>query len=92
MNSNAAASDGTAFENVTLGDAAETQVVDTIDTVTATLSADASSVAEGGTVTYTVTLTGPQARPHGPQRPRVPPGRRQHRHHRRRCNQRQHHP
>ncbi|WP_331272614.1 immunoglobulin-like domain-containing protein [Vreelandella piezotolerans] len=42
----AAASDGTAFENVTLGDAAKTQVVDTIDTVTATLSADASSVAE----------------------------------------------
>ncbi|KFC50615.1 hypothetical protein DK37_13995 [Halomonas sp. SUBG004] len=28
--------------------------------MTATLSADASSVAEGGTVTYTVTLTGPQ--------------------------------
>ncbi|MCG7592071.1 MULTISPECIES: retention module-containing protein, partial [unclassified Halomonas] len=35
-------------------------VVDDNDTVTATLSADASSVAEGGTVTYTVTLTGPQ--------------------------------
>ncbi|WP_332870694.1 immunoglobulin-like domain-containing protein, partial [Halomonas sp. Choline-3u-9] len=30
------------------------------DTVTATLSADSDSVAEGGTVTYTVTLTGPQ--------------------------------
>ncbi|WP_196781554.1 immunoglobulin-like domain-containing protein [Vreelandella piezotolerans] len=45
----AAASDGTAFENVTLGDAATADIVDTIDTVT-TLSADASSV---GTVTYT---------------------------------------
>ncbi|WP_447046099.1 retention module-containing protein [Vreelandella sp. H-I2] len=56
----AAATDGTAFENVTLGDAAEITVVDTIDTVTATLSADTASVAEGGTVTYTVTLTGPQ--------------------------------
>ncbi|QGQ72081.1 immunoglobulin-like domain-containing protein [Halomonas sp. PA16-9] len=56
----AAATDGSAFENVTLGDAAETTVIDTIDTVTATLSADSDSVAEGGTVTYTVTLTGPQ--------------------------------
>ncbi|WP_340147092.1 immunoglobulin-like domain-containing protein [Halomonas sp. PA16-9] len=43
-----------------MGDAAETTVIDTIDTVTATLSADSDSVAEGGTVTYTVTLTGPQ--------------------------------
>ncbi|WP_442907976.1 immunoglobulin-like domain-containing protein [Halomonas sp. PA16-9] len=42
------------------GRAAETTVIDTIDTVTATLSADSDSVAEGGTVTYTVTLTGPQ--------------------------------
>ncbi|MGQ4880054.1 retention module-containing protein, partial [Billgrantia sp. LNSP4103-1] len=55
----ATAADGTAFENLTLGEAAQAQIVDTIDTVTATLSANTDSVAEGGTVTYTVTLTGP---------------------------------
>ncbi|MFD1007136.1 VWA domain-containing protein, partial [Oceanisphaera ostreae] len=33
------------------------EIADTLDTVTATLSTDTSSVAEGGEVTYTVTLT-----------------------------------
>ncbi|QPL48246.1 type I secretion C-terminal target domain-containing protein [Halomonas sp. A40-4] len=56
----AAATDGTAFENLTLGEAAEAEIVDTIDTVTATLSADTDSVAEGGEVTYSVTLSGPE--------------------------------
>ncbi|MEH0876517.1 type I secretion C-terminal target domain-containing protein [Pectobacterium cacticida] len=55
----AKAADGTAFENLTLGDAATIQVVDTESPVTATLTANATSVAEGGEITYTVTLTGP---------------------------------
>ncbi|MFP9230297.1 retention module-containing protein [Pectobacterium cacticida] len=56
----AKAADGAAFENLTLGDAATIQVVDTESPVTATLTANATSVAEGGEITYTVTLTGPE--------------------------------
>ncbi|WP_369692947.1 immunoglobulin-like domain-containing protein [Halomonas sp. BL6] len=51
----AAASDGTAFENVTLGDAAETQVVDTIDTVTIKLSAP-DAVTEGEPITVSASV------------------------------------
>jgi Ca2+-binding RTX toxin-like protein len=54
----AAASDGTAFENLTLGDAAETQVVDTIDITLLTLSD--INVDEGtGTATISATLSNP---------------------------------
>nr|WP_231500642.1 MULTISPECIES: immunoglobulin-like domain-containing protein [unclassified Halomonas] len=60
----AAATDGSAFENVTLGDAAETTVTDTIDTVDATLTSTqaAGSNEDAVTVTYTITLgTAPTA-------------------------------
>src|SRR5690554_4966505 len=53
----ATGADGEAFENLTLGEPASTQIVDTIDTVTATLSSNVDEVAEGGEITYTVTLT-----------------------------------
>ncbi|UFQ96574.1 retention module-containing protein [Pseudomonas wenzhouensis] len=55
----AKAANGDAFENLTLGAPAEAKVVDTVDTVTATLTVDSSSVAEGGEITYTITLSGP---------------------------------
>ncbi|MEH0834270.1 immunoglobulin-like domain-containing protein, partial [Pectobacterium cacticida] len=55
----AKAADGAKFENLTLGKPAQISVTDTIDPVTATLTANATSVAEGGEITYTVTLTGP---------------------------------
>ncbi|MEZ2294850.1 immunoglobulin-like domain-containing protein [Variovorax sp. RCC_210] len=48
--------DGKAFENLVIGAAATVQVSDTVDEVMATLTADKSTVAEGGPVTYTVTL------------------------------------
>ncbi|MBC3414372.1 hypothetical protein HU720_24080, partial [Pseudomonas sp. SWRI51] len=35
---------------------AETQVTDTIDTSTVTLTASSNSVAEGGTITYTASV------------------------------------
>ncbi len=40
-----------------MGAAATAKVVDTVDTVTATLSANPTSVAEGGEITYTITLS-----------------------------------
>ena len=51
---------GDKFEDLTVSAApADTDVTDTIDTVTATLTADVSEIAEdGGDITYTVTLTG----------------------------------
>ncbi|MGQ4880053.1 immunoglobulin-like domain-containing protein, partial [Billgrantia sp. LNSP4103-1] len=52
----AEAADGTAFENLTLGEAAQAQIVDTIDTVTATLTSSIDGNEDGATVTYTVTL------------------------------------
>jgi large repetitive protein len=56
-----ASSTGGGFEVVTLNPApAVTTVSDTIDTTTATLTAT-PSVAEGGAITYTVTLTAPVA-------------------------------
>ena len=42
-----------------MGDAATAKVVDTVDTVTATLTANTDSVAEGGEIIYTITLSGP---------------------------------
>ncbi len=55
---------GDALENLTLGDDASVAIVDTIDTVTATLTADPEgSVAEGGTITYTVNLTDADGNP-----------------------------
>src|SRR5690554_4455518 len=46
------------YENLAVTDASEAIVIgDTIDTVTATLSSNVDEVAEGGEITYTVTLT-----------------------------------
>ncbi|WP_442967300.1 immunoglobulin-like domain-containing protein [Pseudomonas sp. WJP1] len=52
-----AAVDGKAFENLALGDEAVVKVDDTLTEVKATLSVDKTTVAEGGSITYTVTLT-----------------------------------
>ena len=52
----AQAADGAAFENLTLGDAATAKVVDTIDTVTATLKAIGQPTL-GADITYQVVLT-----------------------------------
>ncbi|MCZ0753935.1 immunoglobulin-like domain-containing protein, partial [Aeromonas enteropelogenes] len=49
--------DGKSFENLTLGGDARVQISDTESEVVATLTADKTTVAEGGEVTYTVTLT-----------------------------------
>ncbi|POA20952.1 adhesin, partial [Pseudomonas sp. FW300-N1A1] len=49
--------DGKSFENLVLGDKATVTIGDTISEVVATLSVDKTSVTEGGSVTYTVTLT-----------------------------------
>ncbi|MDO7904757.1 immunoglobulin-like domain-containing protein, partial [Pseudomonas sp. K1(2024)] len=51
---------GKTFENLELGGSATVQISDTISEVVATLTADKSTVAEGGTVTYTVTLSNAQ--------------------------------
>ncbi|AXO86534.1 type I secretion C-terminal target domain-containing protein [Pseudomonas parafulva] len=51
---------GKTFENLELGGSATVQIADTISEVVATLTADKSTVAEGGTVTYTVTLSNAQ--------------------------------
>ncbi|MBK0155677.1 retention module-containing protein, partial [Pseudomonas sp. S75] len=51
---------GKTFENLELGGAATVQIADTISEVVATLTADKSTVAEGGQITYTVTLTNGQ--------------------------------
>ncbi|MDM3892914.1 retention module-containing protein [Pseudomonas juntendi] len=52
----AADATGAAFENLQLGGDASVKVTDTIDEVVAKLTAT-SSVAEGGEITYTITLT-----------------------------------
>ncbi|MBA1205446.1 hypothetical protein G7009_27455, partial [Pseudomonas capeferrum] len=49
--------DGQTFENLQLGGSATVQIADTINDVVATLTADKTTVAEGGQITYTVTLT-----------------------------------
>ncbi|MDT3717880.1 hypothetical protein ROW34_28565, partial [Pseudomonas soli] len=49
-----AAVDGKAFENLELGGNASVQINDTISEVVATLSADKTTVSEGGQITYTV--------------------------------------
>uniref|UniRef100_UPI00051C1830 immunoglobulin-like domain-containing protein n=1 Tax=Aeromonas finlandensis TaxID=1543375 RepID=UPI00051C1830 len=49
--------DGKSFENLVLGGDATVTISDTVSEVVATLTADKSSVAEGGQVTYTVTLS-----------------------------------
>ncbi|WP_372821819.1 immunoglobulin-like domain-containing protein [Pseudomonas parafulva] len=51
---------GKTFENLELGGSATVQIADTISEVVATLSADKTTVSEGGQVTYTVTLTNAQ--------------------------------
>ncbi len=48
---------GKTFENLELGGDATVTISDTVSEVVATLSADKPTVSEGGTVTYTVTLT-----------------------------------
>ncbi|MBE3995252.1 hypothetical protein HJ131_22795, partial [Vibrio parahaemolyticus] len=48
---------GKSFENLELGGNATVTISDTENEVVATLSADKSTVSEGGEVTYTVTLT-----------------------------------
>ncbi|WP_143497492.1 immunoglobulin-like domain-containing protein, partial [Pseudomonas sp. Irchel s3h17] len=61
--------DGKAFENLVLGDKAAVTIGDTISEVTATLTVDKTTVTEGGSVTYTVTLTNAAGLPmgtHGP--------------------------
>ncbi|MDH0305394.1 immunoglobulin-like domain-containing protein, partial [Pseudomonas sp. GD04091] len=52
--------EGKAFENLELGGDASVQITDTISEVVATLSADKTTVTEGGQITYTVTLTNAQ--------------------------------
>ena len=49
--------DGKSFENLVLGDKAQVTIDDTLTEVKATLTVDKTTVAEGGSVTYTVTLT-----------------------------------
>ncbi|CAI8929414.1 serralysin [Pseudomonas sp. IT-P4] len=49
--------DGKSFENLVIGGEAKVEITDTVSEVIATLTADKSTVAEGGQVTYTVTLT-----------------------------------
>ncbi|MBF8753523.1 immunoglobulin-like domain-containing protein, partial [Pseudomonas guariconensis] len=58
-----AAVDGKQFENLQLGDDATVKITDTVSEVTATLSVDKSTVAEGGEITYTVTLSNGQKLP-----------------------------
>ncbi|UVM16588.1 type I secretion C-terminal target domain-containing protein [Pseudomonas sp. B21-023] len=58
-----AAVDGKSFENLELGDNASVQITDTISEVVATLTADKTTVTEGGQITYTVTLTNAQGLP-----------------------------
>ncbi|MDF9619813.1 retention module-containing protein, partial [Pseudomonas entomophila] len=51
---------GKTFENLELGGNATVQITDTVSEVVATLTADKTTVSEGGQVTYTVTLTNAQ--------------------------------
>ncbi|MFV3329273.1 immunoglobulin-like domain-containing protein, partial [Pseudomonas sp. NY15372] len=55
--------DGKQFEDLQLGGKAVVNITDTVSEVTATLSVDKSSVAEGGEITYTVTLSNGQKLP-----------------------------
>ncbi|WP_317850361.1 immunoglobulin-like domain-containing protein, partial [Pseudomonas sp. GL-R-26] len=61
---------GKTFENLVIdGTAANVAITDTVSEVIATLTVDKSTVAEGGSVTYTVTLTNAAGLPinnHGP--------------------------
>ncbi|MEB3903093.1 hypothetical protein ODI84_23325, partial [Pseudomonas putida] len=54
---------GKQFENLQLGDKATVNITDTISEVKATLSVDKTTVAEGGEITYTVTLSNGQKLP-----------------------------
>ncbi|MFK3944172.1 immunoglobulin-like domain-containing protein, partial [Pseudomonas monteilii] len=58
-----AAVDGRTFEDLQLSGPATVQIADTISEVVATLTADKTTVTEGGQVTYTVTLTNAQGLP-----------------------------
>ncbi|MCH7302420.1 adhesin, partial [Pseudomonas capeferrum] len=51
---------GATFENLAIGGPATVDVSDTVSEVVATLTVDKATVAEGGQVTYTVTLTNAQ--------------------------------
>ncbi|WP_252092548.1 immunoglobulin-like domain-containing protein, partial [Pseudomonas sp. MWU13-3659] len=51
---------GKTFENLELGGSATVQITDTVSEVVATLTADKTTVSEGGQITYTVTLTNAQ--------------------------------
>ncbi|MBC3468925.1 immunoglobulin-like domain-containing protein, partial [Pseudomonas sp. RW10S2] len=51
---------GKTFENLELGGSATVQIADTESEVVATLTADKTTVSEGGEITYTVTLTNAQ--------------------------------
>ncbi|MBI6955751.1 retention module-containing protein, partial [Pseudomonas sp. CCOS 191] len=48
---------GKTFESLQLGGDATVQITDTVSEVVATLTADKTTVSEGGQITYTVTLT-----------------------------------
>ncbi|WP_371916506.1 immunoglobulin-like domain-containing protein, partial [Pseudomonas sp. DrBHI1] len=54
---------GKTFENLELGGDATVQITDTVSEVVATLTADKTTVTEGGQITYTVTLTNAQGLP-----------------------------
>ncbi|WP_438280496.1 immunoglobulin-like domain-containing protein, partial [Pseudomonas alabamensis] len=56
---------GKSFENLDINSSATVQISDTINEVVATLTADKTTVTEGGQVTYTVTLTNAQGLPVG---------------------------
>ncbi|WP_436977043.1 immunoglobulin-like domain-containing protein, partial [Pseudomonas alabamensis] len=58
-----AAVNGRTFEDLQLSGPATVQIADTISEVVATLTADKTTVTEGGQVTYTVTLTNAQGLP-----------------------------
>ncbi|NIX95423.1 retention module-containing protein, partial [Pseudomonas fulva] len=54
---------GATFENLVIGGPATVEISDTISEVIATLTADKTTVTEGGQVTYTVTLSNAQGLP-----------------------------
>ncbi|MBA1188210.1 type I secretion C-terminal target domain-containing protein [Pseudomonas entomophila] len=56
---------GKSFENLDINSSATVQISDTINEVVATLTADKTTVTEGGQVTYTVTLSNAQGLPVG---------------------------
>ncbi|MFV3287057.1 immunoglobulin-like domain-containing protein, partial [Pseudomonas sp. NY15356] len=55
--------DGKQFEDLQLGGEASVAITDTVSEVKATLSVDKTTVAEGGEITYTVTLSNGQKLP-----------------------------